>query len=54
MNGWRDRCDYRTMSNALLIEEARYTPNPELAIVLAERLRETEREMAREMEHAFL
>lgn len=39
-----DRCDYRTMDNARLIEEARYTPNPELAIVLAERLKESERE----------
>lgn len=34
----KDRCDYRTMTDAELIEEAKYNPNPELAIALAERL----------------
>ena len=34
----KDRCDYRTMADAELIEEAKYNPNPELAIALGERL----------------
>lgn len=33
-----DRNDYRCMNNERLIEEAKYNPNPELAVVLAERL----------------
>lgn len=36
--GAKDRCDYRIMNDKELLEEAKYTPNPELAIVLAERL----------------
>lgn len=38
MIGAKDRCDYRTYSDKGLIEEAKYTPNTELCIVLAERL----------------
>ncbi len=38
----KDRCDYRTMSNKELIEEAKYRINIELAIVLAERLEHRE------------
>ena len=34
----KDRCDYRQMSDAELIEEAKYNPNPELCIALGERL----------------
>lgn len=34
----KDRCDYRAMTDAELIEEAKYNPNPELAISLGERL----------------
>lgn len=34
----KDRTDYRCMDDKLLVEEAKYNPNPELAIVLAERL----------------
>lgn len=34
----KDRCDYRCMTDAELIEEAKYNPNPELAIALGERL----------------
>lgn len=34
----KDRCDYRTMTDAELIEEAKYNPNPELCIALGERL----------------
>lgn len=34
----KDRCDYRAMTDAELIEEAKYNPNPELCIALGERL----------------
>lgn len=34
----KDRCYYRLQTDAELIEEAKYNPNPELAITLAERL----------------
>lgn len=34
----KDRCDYRSMTDQELIEEAKYNPNPELAIALGERL----------------
>lgn len=34
----KDRCYYRMQKDAELIEEAKYNPNPELAIALAERL----------------
>lgn len=43
MIGAKDRTDYRTFSNKGLIEEARYTPNAELCVVLAERLQDMER-----------
>ena len=36
----KDRCDYRSMSERHLLEEARYNPNAELAVVLAERLQD--------------
>jgi hypothetical protein len=41
--GGKDRSDYRTLPTQLLIEEARYTPNVELCVVLAERLQDAER-----------
>ena len=34
-----DRSHYRMCEDSLLLEEAKYNPNAELAIVLAERLR---------------
>lgn len=34
----KDRCDYRCMTDQELVEEAKYNPNPELAIALGERL----------------
>ena len=34
----KDRCDYRAMADQELIEEAKYNPNPELAIAMGERL----------------
>ena len=39
--GGKDRSYYRLASKRELIEEAKYTPNAELAIVLAERLEAT-------------
>ena len=41
--GGKDRSDYRALPTQLLIEEARYTPNVELCVVLAERLEDAER-----------
>lgn len=35
----KDRNHYRMCEDSLLLEEAKYSPNAELAIVLAERLR---------------
>lgn len=43
MIGAKDRSDYRAYSIKGLIEEAKYTPTAELAIVLAERLEDAER-----------
>lgn len=43
MIGGKDRTDYRAFTTKGLIEEARYTPTAELAIVLAERLEDMER-----------
>lgn len=40
MIGAKDRSDYRVMSDKELLEEAKYYPSVELAIVLAERLYE--------------
>ena len=34
----KDRCYYRLQTDQELIEEAKYNPNPELCIALAERL----------------
>ena len=34
----KDRCYYRMQTDQELIEEAKYNPNPELCIALAERL----------------
>jgi hypothetical protein len=42
-----DRSYYRLESNQRLIEEARDNPNRELAIVLGERLEDTEADLAR-------
>lgn len=39
-----DRSTYRTLENDRLIEEAKYNPNRELAIVLGERLQDFEGE----------
>lgn len=51
-----DRSTYRLYEDARLIEEAKYDPNRELAIVLGERLddviRATEIEIEEEREHA--
>lgn len=41
--GGKDRSDYRTYSTKGLIEEAHYYPSAELAIALAERLEDAER-----------
>lgn len=38
MIGGKDRCDYRTLGDQALIEEARYNPNVELCVALGERL----------------
>jgi len=43
MIGGKDRDDYRTYSAKGLIDEAKYCPSSELAIVLAERLYDAER-----------
>jgi predicted nuclease with TOPRIM domain len=40
-----DRTTYRSYSTGRLIEEAKYEPNPELAIALGERLDDIEDEM---------
>jgi hypothetical protein len=38
--GAKDRSDYRMQYSKNLIDEAKYNPNPELCIVLAERLQD--------------
>lgn len=43
MIGAKDRNDYRTFTTKGLIEEAKYQPTIELAIALAERLEDLER-----------
>lgn len=45
MIGAKDRNDYRTFTTKGLIEEAKYYPSSELAIVLAERLEDMERNL---------
>jgi chromosome segregation ATPase len=46
----KDRSYYRTDEDKLLIEEAKYNPNVELAVALAERLEEVQFENAREID----
>ena len=45
MIGGKDRCHYRTLSNAELIEEAKYYPSIELCIALGERVEKMERRL---------
>ena len=45
-----DRNYYRMCEDSLLLEEAKYNPNAELAIVLAERLRAAGEEYEEEVE----
>jgi hypothetical protein len=51
MIGGKDRSYYRLASKRELIEEAKYTPNAELAIVLAERLEATLHKQAKQEEN---
>ena len=46
----KDRSHYRMCEDSLLLEEAKYNPNAELAIVLAERLRAAGEEYEAEAE----
>jgi chromosome segregation ATPase len=46
----KDRSHYRMCEDSLLFEEAKYNPNAELAIVLAERLRAAGEEYEEEAE----
>jgi len=46
----KDRSHYRMCEDSLLLEEAKYNPNAELAIVLAERLRAAGEEYEEEAE----
>jgi len=48
----KDRSHYRMCEDSLLFEEAKYNPNAELAIVLAERLQEVLVENDKELEAA--
>jgi len=47
-----DRSAYRTYSDFRLIDAAKYNPNAELAIVLAERLEEVQAEFEEQLEEA--
>ena len=47
-----DRNTYRMCEDSKLLEEARYNPNAELAIVLAERLVEVQVEFDEQLEEA--
>lgn len=47
-----DRIYYRSRGNRFLFEEAKYVPNAELAIVLAERLEDAEAEYEQRLEEA--
>ena len=47
-----DRNTYRMCEDSKLLEEARYNPNAELAIVLAERLVEVQAEFDEQLEEA--
>lgn len=46
----KDRSYYRIEEDKILIEEAKYHPNAELAVALAERLEEVQFENAREID----
>ena len=48
----KDRSYYRTEEDRLLIEEAKYNPNYELAVVLAERLEEVQVEFDKQLDEA--
>lgn len=48
----KDRNYYRTDEDRLLIEEAKYNPNYELAVVLAERLEEVQIEFDKQLDEA--
>jgi peptidoglycan hydrolase CwlO-like protein len=48
----KDRNYYRTDEDRLLIEEAKYNPNYELAVVLAERLEEVQVEFDKQLDEA--
>lgn len=47
-----DRSNYRMREDSNLLEEAKYNPTVELAVVLAERLRETQAEADEQLEEA--
>ena len=47
-----DRNHYRMREDSNLLEEAKYNPTPELAIVLAERLVEVQAEFDEQLEEA--
>lgn len=47
-----DRNTYRMCEDSKLLEEARYNPNAELAVVLAERLVEVQAEFDEQLEEA--
>ena len=47
-----DRNTYRMCEDSKLLEEARYNPNAELAIVLAERLEEAQAEAEEQLNEA--
>lgn len=48
----KDRSYYRTEEDRLLIEEAKYNPNYELSVVLAERLEEVQAELDKQLDEA--
>ena len=48
----KDRNRYRMCEDSLLLEEAKYNPNAELAIVLGERLEEVQAEFDERLEEA--
>ena len=47
-----DRSRYRMREDSNLLEEAKYNPTVELAVVLAERLRDTQAEADEQLEEA--
>ena len=48
----KERSDYRMCTDSHLLDEARNKPNDELAVVLAERLAETQVEFDEQLEEA--